>query len=384
MEQTKNFDVAVNHKYFTNSLLKLIELIDNKSIQIVDMLKNSFENGEQSETDFKNTKKYKAHMKLQETCKIIKNGFSTQDDSFDQGKIIKKVYKVLTSNLDKFFPNADISLFQIKNDNGEVVTIIPGLDINLIIKNKQITEDDMKQIWGNLYMMYISSANMISSINENKKNEQVKEIIPKMREKVVEMGLVQNGGFFNPFIGLNVETGEYDVQKMFSNVEIKNPTEGSSMEDMLKMTGVEKLFNVDELRKQLKDIKEEDMAEATKNITKLIGAEGDKDVNEICDDLVKNVVQDLQNDTGSTINIFDIAKSVADRVGNNMKRDKFNKTADHFNKFMNNSQNNLKDLKDENGNPIGEKLMNSLNIPLQLAKMMGQQKPQNNQQFAKK
>jgi hypothetical protein len=385
MEQDKNFDVAVNHKFFTNSLLKILDLVENKSKEIITITQLSFDDGSQSEPDFKNTKKYKAHMNLQKTCETIKKGFTSENDDFDQGKIIKKIYKVITQNLDKFFPTPDLSLFQIKNEKNEVVTIIPGLDINLIVKGKQTMPEDLNQLWGNMYLMYISAANMINSINEHKKDGKVWDIIPKMREKVVEMGVVQDGAFFNPFVGLNAETGEYDVNAMFSNVENMQDPSGVSMDDMLKLSGMDKLFNMKELSKQLKDIKEEDINEATKNITKLIGAEGDSDINEICDELVKNVVYDLQKNPEGNFNMFDIAKSVADRVGGKMKKDKFNKTAAHFNNFMNNSQDNLKDLKDEDGNPIGEKLMNTLNIPLQMAKMMGQQNQNHqNNNIAKK
>jgi hypothetical protein len=373
MEQNKNFDVAVNHKFFTNSLLKILEIVEKKSQEIIVATQESFDNGSQAEPDFKKTKKYKAHMKLQETCVTIRNGFVGDDENFDKGKIIKKIYKVLTQNLDKFYPTPDTSLFQIKNEKDEVVTIIPGLDINLIVKGKQTTPEDMNQLWGNMYMMYISATSMITSVNEHKKDGKVWEIIPKMREKVVEMGITQDGAFFNPFVGLNVETGEYDVNTMFANVENMQDPSGISMENMLQMSGMDKLFNMKELSKQLKDIKEEDINEATKNITKLIGADGDTEVNAVCDDLVKNVVAELQKNPDGNFNMFDIAKSVADRVGGRMKKDQMKKTAAHLDNFMNNSHENLKDLKDENGNPIGEKLMNTLNIPLQLAKMMGQQ-----------
>lgn len=376
-EQSKNFDIAVNHKFFTNSLFKILDLVCNKSVMIIQQLEENYNNDAQTELNVKNTNKYKAHMKLQETSKFIKDGFGlNQNTNFDEGKIIKKIYKVLTANLDKLYPEPSVQLFQLKNENNEVVTFIPGLDINLVVKNKMFDDNDLKQLWGNIYMVYISSANMVSVINK-KKNAQVCKIIPKMREKVLEYGVCDEKGglFFNPFVGLNVETGEYDVNSMFANTDNLNNNNDVNVDNLLKMSGVDKLFNIDQLSSQIRDIKEEDITEATNNITKLIGAEGDSDINEICSELVQNVVQDLKSTTnnGGQLNMFEIAQSVASRIGGKMKPDKFNKTANHFQNFMNNSQNNLKNLKDENGNPIGEKLMGSLNMA-QMMGMFGQKK----------
>ena len=59
-----------------------------------------------------------------------------------------------------------------------------------------------------------------------------------------------------------------------------------------------------------------------------------------------------------------------------MKKNEFNETAAMFNNFMNNSQEAMKNMKDENGNPDpnGEQMMNALNIPMMMAKMMGGKK----------
>jgi hypothetical protein len=369
MTQNKNFVMAVNHKYFTNSLLQILNLVEEKSNNIIaDMIEN-YEKGAQSEPDYTKTKKYKAHITLQQTCKTIKNGFSQYSEHYDHGKVIKKIYKVLTQNLDKFFPEQDNSLFQVKNEKNELVTIIPGLDINLVLKQKFMSEENMKFLWGNLYMMYVSSASMILTLNsESKKTEKVKELLPQMRVKIVEMGVTQD----NPFVGLNVETGEYDVETMFTNSDIpQQDLSGMSTEDMLKMSGINKLFDMKELTKQLEELDDATIEKSAKDITKIIGADGDSDIGKICDTLVKNAVSELKNSKDGNIDIFGIARTVAQNVGKNMKKEDFEKTANHFNNFMANSQENFKNMKDENGNPISENLLNSLNIPLQMAKMMG-------------
>ena len=361
---------GINHKYFSDALLKFIDLVETKSKEIVELTQATWDGDSQTEPDFKKTNKYKNHINLQNQCKVLRNGFSGKIKDFDQGKVIKKVYKVLTQNIDKFFPNNDIALFQLKEKDGASVTIVPGIIINLVVKNA--TEEFMNHLWGNLYLMYISAANLINYVNKNKKDEKITEIIPKMQIKVVEMGIIKQDDLFNPFAGLNGETGEFNIENMFSNLE--NMPEGGanmSMDGVLKMSGIDKMFDMQELSKQLKDIKEDDINEATEKITSLIGAKGDNDVSEVCSELVKNIVNDLKNDQSGNLNMFDIAQNVAKKVGGSMKKDKFNKTASQFNKFMENSQDKLKDLKDDKGNQIGDKFMNGVNIPMQLMQLLG-------------
>jgi hypothetical protein len=359
---------GINHKYFSESLLKLVDLIEDKSKEIIEATKASYDSNSQPEPDFKKTNKYKNHQQLQNQCQALRNGFSGKIKDFDQGKVIKKVYKMLTQNMDKFFPDQNLELFQLKEKDGAFVTIIPGVIMNLVVKNA--SPEFMNQLWGNLYMLYISAANLINYVNKSKKDEKILELIKNMQAKVVEMGIIKQDELFNPFVGLNAETGEYNVEQMFANIENAPEGENMSMDSVLKMSGIDKMFDMKELSKQLKDIKDDEINEATEKITGLLGAKGDNDISEVCHELITNIVHDLKNDQSGNLNMFEIAQSVAKKVGGNMKKDKFSKTANQFNKFMENSQDKLKDLKDDKGNPIGDKFLNGVNIPMQLMQMM--------------
>jgi len=256
---------------------------------------------------------------------------------------------------------------------GETVTIIPGLDLGLVVKS--LNEDELKILWGHFYMMYISSVNMIAEINNHKKEGKIWEILPKLRDKVIKSGLIigKDKKSFNPFIGLYQmqETGEYDVNKMFTNVEeLKTgQSAGMTMEDIFKMTGVDKLVDVGQLNDQLKNCKQEDIDDATENITKLLGAEKDGDVKDVCHTLVTEIVSDLK--TNGLTSMFDTAKSVSQRVGKTMDKNKMRKTANQLNEFMSHGEEKLKGLKNEKGENIGSKIFDSLKIPLQLAQSMG-------------
>lgn len=365
-----DLNMATNHKFFTNSLNKLLDIISEKSKEIIKVFQEKYDPNSQTEVDFTKTNKYKAHMKLQETCDIIKNGFNGKNENFEQGKLIKKIYRTLTSNLKLFYPDSNISLFTVKNNKNEVVSIIPGIDINLIIRGNQTTEEDMKQIWGNLYMLYISSANMIDMCNTKKKNPEVMTLLNDMRKTVFNMGILE----FNPFIGLNTETGEYTIDKLYESIknddfDKQNINGKIPLDNVLKMFGLDKMFDMKKISKDLEDGNVDYVSETSSSIAKLIGTD-DEESRKIYSSLAESTIEQikLQNANGNgNFDFFEIAKNVAENVKSKIEMDKLNKMSSTFMDFINNSNDKFKDMKDDDGNPIGEKIMNTLNI----AKMMG-------------
>ena len=361
--ESKNLNIAVNYKYFTTSLIELLDIIRAKSYEI-DLDKLDQNNKQDKKT-------FNGHTKLRLVCDELKNGF-LHEEKYDEGRIIKKIYRVLTQYLDKFYPEPTKALFTIKNEEGATVTIIPGLDINLV--TYMMDDKEMDMFWSHMYMMYISSVSMISTKNEHKKEGKVHEVLPKMRERVLKSGLFsKDGKMFNPFIGLMTtsdgnSSSEYNVETMFDTVEeIQKPT-GPSMEDVFKLSGVDKLVDINQLNDQLKNVKQEDIQEATKNIAKLLGSENDADVTEVCNTLVEGIVADLKsNADGGIKGMFETAKRVSEEVGKNIDKNKMKKTVVKLSDFLKDGESNLKNMKDENGNPIGSKIMDSLKGPLEMA-----------------
>jgi len=131
-----------------------------------------------------------------------------------------------------------------------------------------------------------------------------------------------------------------------------------------------KILPFDKINEQLKNIGEEDMTEATNHITNLLGADDNEDVKDVCDDLIKNIVGEIQNNGGDISNMFDIAKKVTDKIGNSIDKDKMQKTASKLSDFLNNGESMLKNMKDENGNAVGEDIMNQMKGPLEMMKNM--------------
>ena len=359
--EKKNLSIAINHKYFTTSFIDFLAYTKSKSNEHVNKLN-------------------KNHLKLRSVCDDLTVGFGEDNKEFDQGRIIKKVYKVLTQNLDKIYPEPDKSIFTMKNTKNEIVTIIPGLDIGLVANMFGV--EDVNKVWGNIYLMYISSVGMISTINTHKKDERLSSVIPKLKEKIISMGLLsEESKLFDSYIGTTND--EYNVKNMFEAVgDFKAPS-GPSMEDMFKLAGMDKLVNIDQLNDQLKNIKQDDILEATNSITKLLGAEGDNDIAETCKTLVEGIVNDLrENPSGGIQNMFETAKAVTEKVGSKIDKNKMKKTASQVSNFLKNGEDNLKNLKDEKGNPLGGDLMKSLEGPLKMVAQMQEGKQFNMADFA--
>lgn len=357
-DQTK-LNILINNKYFVVSLIEILDLLLKKSNEV---------NLETLDMEMKqNIRLYKDHLRLRKACNALKYGFTSDDkEGFEEGKIIKKVYKTLTNNLNLFFPNPQKELFSLTDSNGAIVTIIPSIDINLVFSN--MTDDELNVLWGYMYLMYISAVGMITDANGHRKEGKLWEIVPKIREKIIKMGLMKNGKIFNPFIGLSADSHNYSTSTLYENVEELKPTE-LSIDTVLQMSGVDKMVDLNHLNDQLKNVKEEDISEATKNITKLLGAENDADINDVCKTLVEGIVSDLKsNPEGGIKNMFETAKSVTEKIGNKIDQNKMAKTAGQLSHFLQNGEENLKNMKDNNGNPIGDNLMNTLQGPLQFIK----------------
>jgi hypothetical protein len=208
----KTMLVSIHQKYFAVSVIEIIGMIEKKSLETdITALDMSVKT---------NAKLHRNHSRLRVCCDSLRTGFSGNDGNggYDQSRIIKKIYKTLTNNLNKLDPEPSIDLFLSKNENGETITIIPGLDIGLIISN--FTDDEKNILWNHIYMMYISSVAMISASNNHTDNR-IHIVLPRLKDRIVKSGLTigKDRNAFNPFIELDKmeELGDYDVTKMYTN-----------------------------------------------------------------------------------------------------------------------------------------------------------------------
>ena len=85
------------------------------------------------------------------------------------------------------------------------------------------------------------------------------------------------------------------------------------------------------------DVKEEEIQDATKNITNIIGANDDPDVADVCNTLVRSIVDNLKENGIS--DMMGTLQSISQSVGDKIDPNKMKKTANTMNGFMQNSQN---------------------------------------------
>lgn len=360
--EEKNFEIVVNHLSFTTALTEFVTLVKNKSLE------NTF--------DQKNIKLVTSHKRLRETCTKLIAGFSNDGGSedFDQGRIIKKIYKTLSTHIDKLLGTtddkgnytSDVTLFTIRNDEGKIVTIIPGLDVNLVIG--LLTPEELKSLWGYLYIIFISSVRMISTINKHKQEGNIWNTLPIFQARVTKLGLTAgtNKKLFNPYVGLTSDT-TLDVSTMFAAVDdIKQP----SAESMLGNLGLDinKLIDVDKLNEALKNIGQDDINEATKHIVSVLGASGDNDTSSVYATLVNDIVDDLK--TNGLTNMFETAQSVSKKAAGKVDRNQMTKAAMGLSNFMKNGEEQMKQMKDDKGNPLGADIMKTLETPMNLISAM--------------
>lgn len=356
-DTNKNLNIAIYHKYFTDSLIEILNIVMTKS-ELVDLISLD-------QNDRTQKKLFNSHERLRKACTELKNGFNGIDSNYDQARIIKKIYRVVTQNLTKLYPEPQKELFELKNQEGATITIIPGLDIQLIMKNMETEE--FEKFWDYFYMMYISSVIMITEINEHKKNGKVWEILPQMKDRVIKSGMFSHDGkMFNPFLGfmpesLNGQKFNCDMDTMFNSVEQLETPSGPSLTEIMAIPGMDKAFiNIEQLNEQLKNVNPEEIEDATNNIAKLLGAENDSDVKEVCHSLVGGIVEEMKHNEGGLQGMMQVAERVSEKIGKNIDRRKMQKTANQLNSFIKDSENTLKNFKDKDGNPIGENIMNSL------------------------
>jgi hypothetical protein len=377
METThNNLEIIINHTAFVSSINVFMNLILNKSIEKVNL---------ETETNKKITD---SHNKLRIACHKILEGFNTKEknSNFDQAKVIKKIYKTLVQNIDliigtenkdknvfrdgklketSYIPDSNI--FRIKNNENQIVTIIPGLDINLVYNF--FDDNELELLWNHFYIIFVSSVKMITKINQYQKTGKLWDLLPIFEERITLYNIKTGSDkyLFNPYVGFESD-GNIDVESMYANNNINKSDITMNPENLLGTLGIEKLIDMKEVNEQIKNLDDEDIKDTTRNITKMLGAEQDSDINDICETLVSGIVDDLQKN--GLKNMFETAQNVKNLLGNKLDSNKMKKTGLQLSSFMENAKSEFENMKDEKGNPIGKDIFKTLEGPLNMMKFM--------------
>lgn len=353
MSESKNNENNENNenKENTDKLIYIYQnLFVSSVLHVVDSMKKiSLENDERIIQE-----KKQSHENMRKTCDNIINQYKNQSNELDQVKVIKKVFKVLSQHKD-LLRQHNVDLFSVRNPDGKILTIIPGLNINLNIA--LMTEPQMNELWEHIEAMYVASVKMIYIMtDESRHSKDVLELVALFEQNAMKK--IQH----NFFMGLNTSSDNATIdmeQLMSSDINIPG-TEANS--GILGSLGIDKLMNPENLANEIKKFDEKDINDTINTLTSMLG--NDSDIKDVCSTMVQSVLEDIK--TNGIENMFSIAERVSSKIGDKIDPEKMAKTANGMNDLIKNNKDQINNLKDENGNLLGGDLIKQLQSTLNM------------------
>ena len=345
-KEKNNRLLFINQSYFVYSvstLVKLLKEVSNKLLEENRIPEN----------------KLGVHEKFRQTCDNIiseyQSSTSLDDSTVDHVKIIKKVFYVLKDNVE-LIKSRDAKLFTVRNKENKITTIIPGLNINLIYS--YLTEEQQSEVWNQVYTMFVTTVSMVyANTSKSRHKQYVLDAVDYCRKELAK----SSNPMINVFMGLGTSASGLDLEALM-NKDINIPgTEANT--GLLGSLGVDKLMQLQNLSDEIKNFSENDVNETIDTLGGLLG--NDTDVKDVCSTMVKTVISDLKQN--GIENIFDVAKRVSSQLSGLIDPNKMAKTANKMTDLMASNSDKIKDLKDENGNPIGEQLFSQFKQTMDMA-----------------
>jgi|SRR3989344_1148431 len=231
-----------------------------------------------------------AHQVLQKHCVRIKTDFSS--DKFNCGDVIKKICKLISANLNLFYPIPNKQLFQLRNEDNKLITLIPGLNINLIFD--LLNEDELNKLWCSIYTLYICSIELLFNKSENRKKMPLAlyKKLPKLYSKLNEM----NGSIilFNIYDGIGDENDIMDIDNLFltfTNNNLGN-SDISNMLSNISLDSMGPLYKM--LKTNLQDIPQSELDNISKSISQLLGTSNDVEMNNLFSKMINNLSSEIK------------------------------------------------------------------------------------------
>jgi len=345
---------------FTAACVALLKLLKSYSENKLQDISNEVES---------NPKALQAYARFNDS--VDRYVASLQDGSFDFQKILRKIYDVLkTEESTQMVRNSDPTIFDLRNDENKIVSILPGINIRLTYS--LLSKEDEQYFWQYFHLMTLSTFNIFHHHNPRKVEslQHVMDMIHDIGPALEKTGIMVDNKIFNPYLGLGGSDGvKYGMDEMFSNTVELQTGEQLSLDAVLNTLGVGNLVNEDELNAKLDSLKDSDLESATDQIVNILGAGGNPNTRNVCNKLVRNIVEELKiNGIG---NVGNVLKAVAEKSKSEIHISDMRDTMGYVQNFMNDGQDKLKNLKDENGNPIGADVLNTISTPMAMMRAMG-------------
>jgi galactose-1-phosphate uridylyltransferase len=152
-QENINKKIYIYQNLFVSSVISIVNLIKSVS---------------QNNDDKINPDKKQAHEKLRLTCDDILNQYKNTTENIDQVRIIKKVFKVLSANY-KLIKEKNNALFSVRTPEGKIMTIIPGLNINLCLD--LLDDTQTVTLWDSIETMFVTSVKMVYLMTDKSRHD---------------------------------------------------------------------------------------------------------------------------------------------------------------------------------------------------------------------
>jgi hypothetical protein len=233
------------------------------------------------------------------------------------------------------------------------IEVLPnGIDLSLLWP--KLSSRQKKKIWVYLEMLYTYCEIILVLPETSTQDSSIKQVSRNLSsiDNKIELDNKSNEHEFNPYVGVGGSDEQYGIREMFSGPKIL-PTEGGGLGlgSMTGLLGLNNMFDIKELRNQLKNMSSDDIDKATSNLKDLLGSGVSEKTSNLISDMLSNITTELKNTDDDNENPIDSIMKIADKVANNL-RPKIKNEGVSMEELLQSTSGLTKNLKDKNGNSL--------------------------------
>lgn len=283
----------------------------------------------------------------------IKN-FLQYFEKLDMSKVVQRYHTVIEAHKEA-----------LASKNPEIfsnsLVIFP--DVNLSQYWQKLGSGQKAKIWTHMMILYIQSELVVNasaapqsskSESSDSKPKQVSSEVVTASSSIEEKkkSEEEEEEVFNPFVGVGSDNKQYSVDDISAGVKnLPNDQPSIGVGSIVKLVGLDKAFNMDELQEQLKNMDENDIKQATESIQGMLGNNVDPKTSSLISEMLGNIAEELQNDDLKSGDPFDSLTRIADKVSQKLKP-KIEQEGVDMNSLWKSTQTMSGQLKDKDGNNI--------------------------------
>ena len=244
------------------------------------------------------------------------------------GQISLRYYTIMEKYAKQIKNKTDESMFQ------KPLKILPN-DVDISILWKKLSKNQKKKIW--LYLEKLYKLCEIILIEKNEQPQPQPQTQPQTQTQQQPQPQPQTQTQtqtqtqsqtqtqeleFNPYEGIGSVIEEYGINEMFSGPDTlpsDKKSSGMGMGSMASLLGLNKMFDINKLRDQLKNMSKEDIDKATQNLQGLLGGNVSENTSGIISDMLSSIKNEIQNDKNLDDDPFDSIMRIAQNVATKLQ-----------------------------------------------------------------